>query len=122
MLQYIVVTILAGAAIALASIAWPKFTTQPRPQPLQQVHDVVIKTQAGQEAENVLGVTENTTEGGLPVSLNDIAASVGATIVKGITDKTTEIISNQAALVIYNQYKQLPTPAQEELEKAICKP
>lgn len=113
-------TVFTLATLALGSLAWPKFTNQPRPKELQVLHDAVLKTPAGQEAANVMGVTN--ADNVQPVNLGTVASSIGATIMNTLGQKASEVVANQAATVLLNQYKQLPLPAQQELQQSICKP
>lgn len=123
MVKFVIVAVFTLAAVAIGSLLWPKFTGTPRPKELQQVHDAVIKTQAGQDVADIMGV-ETTTEGGIvePLNLSTMVASVGTSIVSGVEKKVGEAVAGQAAAVLLNQIKQLPTPAQEDIKQAICKP
>lgn len=120
MLRFAIVTVFTLAAVALGSLAWPKFTSQPRPKEMQVVRDAVLKTPAGQGAANVIGVTDG--DNVQPVNLGTVASSISTTIINSLGQKVTEVVSNQAATVLFNQYKQLPPPAQLELQQSICKP
>ena len=121
MIKFIIVSLISAGVVALASLIWPKLTASPRPQVLQDIHDAVVKTQVGNQAENILGVVHDS-EGGTPVNLPALAAGIGENLISGIGQKTSDIISTQAAAVVLNQYRQLPSTAQEVLQQAICKP
>ena len=118
MIKFIIMSLISAGVVALASLIWPKLTASPRPQVLQDIHDAVVKTQAGNRAEDILGETHDS-EGGTPVNLPALVASAGANLISGIGQKTSDIISTQAAAVVLNQYRQLPSTAQEVLQQAI---
>ncbi|KKU80876.1 MAG: hypothetical protein UY08_C0007G0014 [Candidatus Gottesmanbacteria bacterium GW2011_GWA1_47_8] len=50
------------ATVAGGSIIWPKFSNQPRPEPLEQIHNVVKDTSLGKSFATILGVSSQSAE------------------------------------------------------------
>ncbi len=120
MIRFVMVLLCAFGVVSAASLAWPRLTSQPRPAVLQQLHDFLLKTSAGQNTAMVLGVTQEASV--KPINFQSEAASVSAAIVAGITQKTQDIITHQVTLQLINQFHGLPQNAQTEIRDAVCKP
>lgn len=119
-LRFILVTIGTSLVISAASIMWPKLTTKARPQALQVVHDVVIKTSAGQQLSNVLGVTDETSV--QPINISSVASTVANGAVSALTKQAQNVVVTQATNEIAKQYDQLSPDQKQVLENIICKP
>lgn len=100
--------VLAGTA----SIAWPKFTEKPLPKVLTQVHDVAANTKPGKSFENVLGVSEESTDSGDALKQLLDSAKVSA----------QQAISKQVLLQLLSKFNQLPDDQQDIVREQICKP
>lgn len=122
MLKFAIVSFVALGAVIIVSLVWTKFTSKAMPPVLQQVRNAVSKTQLGQQAESVMGVTDPNSEGGLPINVNTLVASAAGSLINSVGQSASQLVASQAATIILNQYNQLPSPAQQALQQAICKP
>ena len=118
-IRYILVAMIGAGVVALVSLLWPKFTVKPEPQALEQVRNTVLGTEIGQNAANLLGVTNN---GGQVLNLTDTVSSVAGAITSSVEERVQSIISEQVAAQVVKQYEQLPAPQQDLVTEIICKP
>lgn len=109
-----------GITLSGGSLVWPKITSAPRPQLLQQVHDSVIKTPMGSQAASVLGVSDE--QKVQPISLGQIAGNIGNSIKSAAQDRAQTIIMSQVMGQLTSQYEKLPPEQKAELQQIICKP
>lgn len=118
--QFLLTLMMAGATVAGTSLLWPKLTDKPRPKPLEEVKNMVLKTPMGQQAAVVLGVTnEETIE---PINVASVAASVTSNVSSAITNKAQEIVTRQAVEQLTRQIDQLPPEQKTQLQEIFCKP
>lgn len=118
-LRFILVAAGATVAVSVASLVWPRFTSKPRPQALQSVHDVVIKTSAGEKLSRVLGVTDE--QSVQPVNISSMAGSVAGAAISALSQRATQVVVTQATNEIAKQYDQLSSDQKQVLENIICK-
>lgn len=102
--QFIGVAIGASVFVSFASLAWPKVTSQPRPEVLTKVRDVVVQTEVGKGLEQVLGV-----------SLGETVASGAAAVVDTVTRSAKQS-------VIMRMFESLSEEEQEAFRAQICTP
>lgn len=119
-LRFLLAAGATASVVVIVALLWPKITSRPRPEVLQAVRDAAITTSTGKEAAKILGVENE--EKVTPINPNQVAASVAGTIISKVEEKTKEIISQQVTTQIITQYKELPTPQQQQLQELICKP
>jgi len=119
-LQFIGAAIGASLVVIVSSLLWPRITSQPRPESLSKVHDVVLETEAGKNLANTLGVTdENTIK---PVSLPSLAASAAQSVVSTVVTNTQNTITTRVIESLSKQFDQLPSTDQEKFRQLICTP
>jgi len=116
--RYFLVVLGTSVAVAGASLLWPKVTSRPRPETLGKVHDLVIKTDLGQRAAQILGVEDESVE---PVNVVSVASQFASTAIAGVVEKVQEAAVSQAMSALVNQYEQLPSEQKKELEQLICR-
>ena len=109
-----------GVTLSGGSLVWPKITSAPRPQLLQEVRDSVIHTAPGAVVAQVLGVTDDKTV--QPVDMNALVNSAWRGIETIAQKRATTIVMSQITQQLNNQYKKLPTDQQQALRDIICKP
>ena len=119
MIKFIFVLIMSGAVLSVASIAWPRLTSQPRPVPLEQVHTIVSGTQIGQSVAQVLGVTTPAVQ---PIDPKQIFQSAVQTVVTTVERRTQEVVVENAVKQLNNQFDQLPQEQKQQIQSIICKP
>ncbi len=117
--RFILVAAVSAAIVSMTSLAWPKFTSKPRPQAIQAVRDFVIRTPAGQQLSSVLGVTDESNV--QPVSISVVAGNLAGTAVSALTQKAQNVVITQATNEIAKQYDALSPDQKRVLETIICK-
>jgi len=117
--QLVLAVAVFGITLSGGSLVWPRVTSQPRPQLLQEVHDAVIKTPQGEQAAQVLGVTTDNVQ---PVNLGQIAGTIGNDIKTAAQKRAQTIITAQIVGQLSNGYDKLPKDQQQQLQQIICKP
>ncbi len=118
-IKYILVAMVSASVVALVSLLWPKFTSKPQPQSLEQVRSVVLGTEIGQTTAELLGVTQSSIK---PINLSDAVSSVAGAVTSSVEQKVAQIVSDQVASQVIKQYQQLPVPQQNRVVEMICKP
>lgn len=108
-----------GVTLSGGSLVWPRLTNTPRPQLLQQVHDSVIKTPAGAQAAQVLGVSDDRTI--QPINLGQVVGNIGNAIKTAAQKRAQTIITAQIVGQLSNGYEKLPKDQQQQLQEIICK-
>lgn len=118
--QLVLAVAVFGVTLSGGSLVWPRLTSAPRPQLLQQVHDTVIKTAPGATAAQVLGVTDDRTV--QPINLAEVAGNIGNSIRVAAQKRAQTILMAQVTQQLTNQYEKLPKDQQQQLQQIICKP
>lgn len=119
-LKFVLVLVLTGTTVSLTSLAWPKLTRQSRPPPLQQVHDLVVNTNLGQQAADTLGVTNESEVA--PINIASLAGSIVNSVVSSVEQRAQQVVVQQAASQLLKQFDRLSHQEQQEIKEVICKP
>lgn len=106
-IQFIGASIIAGTVMTLVSFLWPKVTTQPRPEVLTKIHDVVVQTPIGNRIEAVLG--EQT------INISSAVSSVANSVV-------TKATTSAKQSVILKMFDSLPDDEKDSFRAEICLP
>jgi hypothetical protein len=117
--QLVLAVAVFGVTLSGGSLMWPRITSSPRPQLLQEVHDSVIKTPQGAAAAQVLGVTDDKTV--TPINLGQIATNAWNGIKSAAQKRAQTIVMSQVTQQLNNQYQKLPKDQQKTLQEIICK-
>jgi hypothetical protein len=118
--NFIIALTVAVTSLVTGSIAWPRLTTASRPQLLQSVHDVAIKTSIGQQAANVLGVSDETNI--QPVNFGQVFNSVLDTAKNAAQKRMQTVIVGNAVNQLSSQFEKLPREQKEQIQQILCKP
>jgi len=119
-IQFSLALAVAITSLAGGSLAWPRVTTQSRPALLEKVHDMTIKTDAGQRAAQVLGVSDESNVE--PINLGKLVAD-GVNGVKSAAQKRVQtIVVSNAVNELTRQFDKLPKEQQVYIQEALCKP
>ena len=108
-----------GVTLSGGSLVWPRLTSAPRPQLLQNVHDQVMKTPIGSRAAGVLGVTTDNVE---PLNIGEIATGAVGALKTAAQKRTQTIIMSQVMDQLTTRYESLSADQQQALQQIICKP
>ena len=119
-LQFLLAAIGSAVVISVASLVWPKVTNKPRPAALTQVRNAVVQTQVGQQAAQVLGVSDEAATG--PVNVRDWAVAEGNAIVNNITDSASQAVVSQVVKQMLGQIDKLPGDQKQQLQQILCAP
>ena len=98
-----------------AALLWPRLTSNPRPEPLTRLHDLLVSTSVGSNAANVLGVSDEAQV--VPLTPQRVMQQVG----DGIKARVTDIIITNVVREIMSKFSQLPQNEQERILDAIGK-
>ena len=116
--QLFLAVVVFGVTLSGGSLVWPRVTSAPRPQLLQQVHDTVVKTPVGSQAAAVLGVTDD--KNVQPVNLGALANNAWNGIKNAAQKRATTIVMSQVTAQLNSQYQKLPRDQQQVLQEIIC--
>ena len=118
--QFVIALAVAVTSLAGGSLVWPRLTTQARPQLLEKVHDMTIKTEAGQRAASVLGVSDESQV--QPINVGNMVAD-GINGIKSAAQKRVQtIVVSNAVNELTRQFDKLPKEQQQYIQQALCKP
>ncbi len=120
MFQFIIALIVGIVSVSGGSLLWPRLTPNPRPQVLQQVHDIVIKTPLGSQAATVLGVTDETNV--TPLNLGELVGSAAGEVKSAAEKRAQMVIMTQVTRELSKQYEKLPEDQKVQLQQIICQP
>jgi len=118
-IQLVLAVAVFGVTLSGGSLLWPKMTSQPRPQLLQQVHDSVVQTPVGAQAAAVLGVSDEASV--QQINLGQVAGTIGNSIKTAAQNRAQTIIMAQVRQQLTSQYNKLPKKEQKEFQELICK-
>lgn len=116
--KFVLALVIFGVTVSGGSLIWKKLTSAPRPQALQQVRDLVIKTPQGIQAAQVFGVMDDTNV--QPINLGQVVGDIGNSIKTAAEERATTILMSQVTTQLINQYEKLPRDQQQTLQEIIC--
>ncbi len=112
--------VVAVSSLGSGSLLWPRLTDRPRPKLLQDVHDIVLKTPMGQEAAQVLGVSDEASV--TPINFGQVTASAVSGVKEAVRARIQKIIVGNAVNQLSRQMNNLSDEQRSFVEEAICKP
>ncbi len=118
-IKYVFIAGMGAVVVAVGSLLWPKFTSSPQPQALQEVRNTVLGTEVGRSTAELLGVSQGEVK---PINLSDTVSSVAGVVTSSVEQKVQQIVSEQVAAQVIKQYQQLPATQQERVIEMVCKP
>lgn len=116
--QLVLAITVFGVTLSGGSLVWPRITSAPRPQLLQEVHDAVIKTAPGHQVATVLGVTDDKSV--QPINLGTLAGNAWNGIKSAAQKRAQTIVMSQVTQQLNSQYEKLPKDQQKLLQQIIC--
>jgi len=111
---------IAVVALGSGSLMWPRLSDKPRPKLLQNVHDLVMKTTAGQNAANVLGVSDEANVQKLDFGQMASSAVLGAKT--AVQDRVRTVVVTNAVNQLNRQFDNLSDDQKIYVRQAICEP
>lgn len=119
-LRFLAAALIVGFAAIGVSLLWKKFTDRPRPEPITQLHDMVLNTKLGQDAASVLGVEDDERVKKIdPVSLTN---SIMNDVIRSVEIKLKETVTQQVTTQLIKQYENLPEGQRSAMKEMICQP
>lgn len=119
-LKFILASLSTGAIIVTASLGWGRFSTNPRPEPLTKVHDIVIETPIGRKLANTFGVSDETNVE--PINISSVAAEVAGSVGLEVQKRAQSAVLSTVVGQLIRQYGQFSTEQQKEIQTLICQP
>lgn len=118
--QFFGAAIGASLVISLASLVWPKVTSEPRPEALTRVRDVVMHTQAGQGIAQALGVMDESTA--TPVSISSVVTTGTNIVIDSVTKSAQHAVASRLMESVAKQFKDLSEEDKASFRAQICEP
>lgn len=116
--RFLGVLIFSTIVIVVVSFLWPKFTLQPRPEPLSWVRSFVASTSVGPQIATVLGVLdEQSVES---INMADAASQVANNITESTINTVQRLAFTRVATQLLRYYKNLSPEEQSYIQTAIC--
>ena len=116
-MNIVVSLLLTALTVAGGSIVWPRLTNQPRPGPLEQVHNVIKDTSLGKSFANVLGVSDQ--QSVEPINVASEASKLTASIMKSAQERAAKIVVTQAVRGLIAQIGNLPPEEQAQIHELL---
>lgn len=118
--RFILAVTVAFIALGSGSLMWPRLTDRPRPFLLQYIHDVVLRTPTGQQAANVLGVSDEANVE--RINLGQVAAGVVVSAKTAVQNRIRTIVVGNAVNQLNRQFDHLSDDQKIVVRQAICEP
>lgn len=120
LLQFLGAAFGAFAVVSFISIAWPRLSSDPRPEALTRVREAVIETSPGRSLSEVLGVTDETAVS--PVSINSLVASGTNAAIDMVTKSTQKAVTGKILETLGTQFETLSEEDKASFRAKICTP
>jgi hypothetical protein len=118
--RFVLAVTIAVTALGSGSLMWPRLTDRPRPAFLQTVHDMVRKTSVGQNAANVLGVSD---EANIQrIDVGQMASSAVQNAKTAVQNRVRTVVVTNAVNQLNTQFANLSEEQQLYVRQAICEP
>lgn len=118
--QFIGAAIGGSIVIAVASLIWPRISSDPRPPALTRVREMVIETPAGASLANVLGVAdESATE---RINIHDMVSTGTTAVINTVATTAQRAVTNRVLETLASQFNSLPEEDKASFRAQICEP
>jgi hypothetical protein len=115
MVKFISVAGIAFFLIISITMLWPRFMTMPRPVPLARLYEIIVQTSPGQQAANVLGVSDDASV--IVISPKEVVTQ----ITSSVKTRISNVIITHAVREITKRFKDLPVKTQEKVLEELSK-
>lgn len=120
LIKFLAVLGVFAVALSVGSIVWPMISKEKRPEALEKIHDIVVKTNFGSNLQNVLGVSDTITP--TPIHIASAAAGVASYVVSSVEKKAQDVVYQQVLQQFYNQYQSMTPEKKKDIQDLICTP
>ncbi len=118
--RFIAALLIAGSALGVTSLLWPRFSTDPRPTALEYVRDFVVTTPLGNQAARILGVSDDRNI--TPTDMGTVVSSVAGSVVSSVENKAEQYIAQRMTEQIIMRINKLPEEQQQYVKELLCTP
>lgn len=118
--QFVGAAIGASIVMTFASFLWPKVTSEPRPEALTRMRDVVIHTTMGQRLADVLGVSDETQV--TQVSIGDTVTYGTNAVIDTISKSAQRAVTAKLLETLGSQFNNLSEEDKIIFRTQICEP
>lgn len=119
-IQYIATAFGSAFVVSFVSLIWPRVTTQPRPQPLTQVREMVLQTEQGKRLAEVFGVSDESKV--RTQSLGEFVSQQTNTVITNVADSSQRAVINQMLTQLADKFNQLPDDQKKQFQSLVCQP
>lgn len=113
MSRFLFVLIIVVLSVTCLTLMWPRFFETPRPQALDRLNTILRGTTVGQQAANVLGVSDEQ-------SINRLSPQVVLSeSVQASRNYVTDVIITHASRLIIDRFSSLPEAQQQKILEAM---
>lgn len=118
--RFILALTVAVTALGSGSLLWPRLTDEPRPKLLQDVHDLVLRTSVGQNAANVLGVSDEATV--QKINVGQMVAGAVGNAKTAVQKRVRTVVVTNAVNQLNRQFDNLSDDQKTYVREAVCEP
>lgn len=118
--RFILALTIGVTALGSGSLMWPRLTDRPRPKALQSVHDLVLRTSVGQNAANVLGVTDEANVE--PINIGSVVGGAVLGAKTAVQNRLRTMIVGNAVNQLNRQFENLSDDQKTFVRQALCEP
>ena len=118
--RFILALSVAVTALGSGSLLWPRLTDQPRPKFLQDVHDLVLRTSVGQNAADVLGVSDEANV--QKINMGQMIMGAVGNAKTAIQNRVRTIVVTNAVNQLNRQFDNLSDEQKTYVQQAVCEP
>jgi hypothetical protein len=119
-IQYVFAFFGSVVALSIVSLAWPLVTTNPRPEPLTKVREIVIQTPLGAQAAQVLGVTDES--GVSPVNMNEFVTTQTSMVIQNVSKSAQNAVTTGVLTQLASKFNELPEEQKLQFQSMVCQP
>jgi len=101
--QFILTLATTTIVVSGASLLWPKFTRNPSPEPLTKVREVVLQTDVGKQAAQILGVSD--TQPVEPVNVSSVAGVVVSNVLTNVQEQVQDAATREIIIQVVKKLK-----------------
>lgn len=118
--RFLLALTVAVTALGSGSLMWPRLTDRPRPALLQKVHDIVLQTPTGQNAAEVLGVSDEANVE--PINVGQVIGGAVGRAKEAVQNRVRTVVVTNAVNQLNRQFDHLNDDQKTVVRQAICEP
>lgn len=119
MIRFLLAALSASIVVIGVTFAWPRLTTQPRPEAMQKIYETVADTSIGKNVASVLGVSTEATA--TPINVASVAGTVTNSFIQNLEEQAGQAATRELIIQVVKKIETLGPAQQEQVKQAICK-